>query len=140
MKRINSEKYSISYSIDSIVLTNKARSSDRDGEELLNLIFPLENEVYEYPVIQAHVKGKKPVFFVLGDSFAWNFYDAKLFSQIAAPNSIYRYYNNTPYDVKMNKLPEMKIPENPDFVWIVATEANLYEGAFGLDKEVSLKE
>jgi len=140
VNRINNEQFSMYYEIDSVEFSKRARGSDRDGEELMNLLFPFTNETYEYPIFRAGVDRKKPVFFVFGDSFAWNFYDAGLYKHIAAPNSIYRYYNNTPYDVNMNKLDEMRIPKNPDFVWIVATEANLYEAAFGLDKEVSLKE
>ena len=137
MDRINDSIFSIAYDIDSVVVSEKARSSDRDGEEMLNLLFPLQNETYEYPVIHAEVEGRKPVFLVIGDSFGWNFYDADLFRKIAAAGSVYRYYNNTPYDVNMSKMKEMTIPENLDVVFIIATEANLYEGAFGLDKEVS---
>jgi hypothetical protein len=139
INRINHGEFSIYYEIDTVEMSKVARGSDRDGEELMNLLFPFTNETYEYPVFRAGVNGKKPVFFVFGDSFAWNFYDAGLYKFIAAPNSIYRYYNNTSYDVQMKKLGNMNIPSNPDFVWIVATEANLYEAAFGFEHEISSK-
>jgi hypothetical protein len=110
---------------------------DRDIEEGMNLLFPLDNDSMAYPQIAYHARS--PVDSIRGlivsDSYYWGLHNIN-FTKKAFKEGHFWYYNNTVYPPYQGKHKVADIPidqafDTKDVILVMATEATLPNFAWG---------
>ena len=114
---------------DSVTLTTDYRSSDRDVEDGLNLIFKVNNDEMAYPDIsfpEAEHDSVRAI--IIGDSFFWGLYNMSVTDKVFYQSEFWYYYKR----IYANHMDDFILPEEvnklakfeeADIIILLSTEA-----------------
>ncbi len=126
---------------DKPVLSRKYRSSDKDIEEGLNLIFRVNRDKLAYPKVH-YPEGKADTVksIVIADSFYWGLYNLGLSNRAFHDGEFWYYYkriyaNHIDKEVPLDEVDRMAKIEECDIVILMATEATLPDFPWGFEEE-----
>lgn len=126
------------YAIDSIEYPQQAQGSDKDLEDLLNVLTPLNDKSYAYPrsfLYYPNNSGYKPNLLVIGDSFFWPMYQEYFVSSFHETWFWYYFSTVVPsYSEKTVYTSQIDVIENAaktDILLILSSPDNLEDFGFG---------
>lgn len=121
--------------------SDTARDADADFEDVMNLLFSLEQGRYAYPKIemnQASARNKRPKVIVIGDSFIWQIKNMQKLKYIFSEDSQFWYYFKTSFpfsDEKAREIKDIDVVfelESADFVLLAGSLGTLGDFPFGV--------
>lgn len=122
------------YHYSPLQVTTKAKDTDNDIFEALNLLWTKVHETYAYKkmVLEKEKEGKyRPKVWVIADSFFWTLYSRKIPDNFFDPSALFMYYFNDIWqtDRQHYKRPSIKFTkkmlEQQDLIILFATETNI---------------
>lgn len=126
---------------DSVSVSNNYRSSDRDIEDGLNLIFRVNRDLMAYPEIQyPEVEHDSVRAIVIGDSFFWGLYNMGIIDRAFYKSEFWYYYKR----IYAKHLDDFILPENvnkldkfldADIIILLSTEATHIRFPWGFAEE-----
>ncbi len=114
------------------------RDTDNDCEKSMNLLFPIENHQYAYPIFnfERDSNYNYPKVLTIADSYFWGMFNFNL-SNFGFNKGQFWYYNKQIFPDSYNKeknvddINVIEEVEKNNFIIIMSTDANLYDFSFG---------
>ncbi len=123
---------------DKVELTTEARADDKDIEDGMNLLWPLERLPMAYPNVSVHAEGKNRIpLLTIGDSYYWQWFGSGLAGGLFEPAEFWYYFEEAhvsgsgkgPVPVKELNLVDKILAQR--VIILLSTDANLPRFDYG---------
>lgn len=128
------------FQVGEVELSRHYRSSDKDIEQAMNILFRINYDLMAYPKISINDEGiRKPRGIVVADSFYWGLHNMG-FSHRVLQDGEFWYYNKEIYSVNpggvvpMEEVDPVARLDSAEVVMMMCTEATIMKFPFGFEE------